>query len=248
MARQKNYLNNADLLEEMYISNDKGELTKKALDMLMLLAVRSQRKLPYSCEDDKEQCLSEAYVDIWQRWTKFNPYQVRIFRFEMIKKDQEFKFYRDIKDRSTLTKCVAVEPTDLYISDQGYMNLDAFNPDDIDISTTKEGAPDDMLPAHKRKLPTLPDRINKIVNNKYEEEKSRVLVEYTNDEGEVVQEYITKLQSVVRDPNPFSYFTSVCVNGFAKGFKELKPKKDKGRFISLDAGFGTDNGTDMYNA
>jgi len=245
MARQKNYLNNADLLEEMYKSNDKGELTRKALDMLMLLAERTQRKLPYPCEDDKQQCLSEAYVDIWQRWTKFNPYTVRIFRFEMINAGDEFKFYKDIEDRSTLTKCKAVLNAELYIEDQGYTGLGSFN---IDISTTKEGAPDDMMPAHKRKLPTLPDLINNIVNNKYMPEMSRVLVEYTNEEGEVVQEYITKLQSVVRDPNPFSYFTSVCVNGFAKGFKELKPKKDKGRFISLDAGFGSENGTDMYNA
>ena len=178
----------------------------------------------------------------------FDPYKVRVFRFEMLKAGDEFKFYRDIKDRSTLTKCVALEDTQLYIKGENYMTLSSFNPEDLDLTSTKEGAPEDMLPAHKRKLPTLPDRINSIISNKFDPELSKISVEYTNSEGELVIENINKIQSVVRDPNPFSYFTSVCVNGFAKGFKELKPKKDKNRFVSLDAGFGSENGTDMYNA
>ena len=38
MARKRNYLNNRDLLEQIIISKEAGELTPKALEFLMLLA------------------------------------------------------------------------------------------------------------------------------------------------------------------------------------------------------------------
>jgi hypothetical protein len=35
--------------------------------------------------------------------------------------------------------------------------------------------------------------------------------------------------------NPFSYFTQIIKNGFAEGFKQLHPEKDReGRLISLN--------------
>jgi hypothetical protein len=58
---------------------------------------------------------------------------------------------------------------------------------------------------------------------------------------------IIKANAVVKEPNPFSYFTSICINGYANGYKELRTKKDKGRFISLDAGFNNSDGTDLFN-
>ena len=115
-AKKKNYLSASNLLEEIYKSIDRDELTENALKMLMQLANRTQRKLYYSCVDDKEHALSEAYLDLWKRWRGFNPYKARRFKFEIIEPGKEFKFYRDINDRSTITKCKAIDHSELFIS------------------------------------------------------------------------------------------------------------------------------------
>lgn len=52
---------------------------------------------------------------------------------------------------------------------------------------------------------------------------------------------ITKKNIIIKEPNPFSFFTSTCINGFAKGWKELYPKKSKGKLISLDGGYSSDS-------
>ena len=49
-----------------------------------------------------------------------------------------------------------------------------------------------------------------------------------------------KEQIIIKDPNPFSFFTSSCINGYAKGWKRLYPKKSKGLLLSIDSGYNTD--------
>lgn len=61
------------------------------------------------------------------------------------------------------------------------------------------------------------------------------------------EKIITKEDMIVKEPNPFSFFTSTCINGFAKGWKELYPKKSKGKLISLDSGYGSSESEGIHN-
>lgn len=73
MARVRNYLNNRDLLEEIVKSKEQGELTPKALKMLMMLADRASTKLQYNNPDDRNDCIAFAYMDLYRYWAGFNP-------------------------------------------------------------------------------------------------------------------------------------------------------------------------------
>ena len=258
MSRTRNYVNNVDLLEELYLSIDQDELTRKGLDMLMKLAQRTQRKLYYSCEDDKQHCLSEAYFDLIKRWKKFNPYDVRSFGFELVEIDNDMKFYKDPNDRSSILKCTSVSEPEICIRKNGKIGYVKISELNIDWTITREGfiksnpnlfkkpgyrLPDDM--------PTIPELLTSMFSNEntgiFDPVRTRIRVKYKD--GDILREcFVNKTNAVVKDPNPFSYFTSICINGYAKGFKELRPKKDKGRFISLDAGFNNEDGTDLFNA
>lgn len=72
MPRKKNYLNNADLRDEIMLSKEKGELTRKALKMLMLLSERAQSKLSYEDPEDKRDCLSFAQMDLIKYWDRYD--------------------------------------------------------------------------------------------------------------------------------------------------------------------------------
>ena len=255
MARTKNYVNNVDLLEELYISIERDDLTRTCLDMLMKLAQRTQRKLYYSCEDDKQQCLSEAYLDIAKRWKRFDPFAVRSSGFELVEVGQTFKFYLDPKDRSSLTKCEVIADPELCAArddDRTYLKLSEMN---MNLEDTKEGhmkANPHLYANGPYRGPRLPS-ITEVLNDKfvneggfYDGKNSKVQIKYKMD-GEFIEATLLKANAVVKDPNPFSYFTSICINGSAKGYKELRPKKDKGRYISLDAGFNNADGTDLFN-
>jgi len=73
MARKRNYLNNRDLLEQIIISKEQGELTPKALEFLMLLADKCSRKLTYRNPEDRQDCIAYAYMDLYRYWRNFNP-------------------------------------------------------------------------------------------------------------------------------------------------------------------------------
>jgi hypothetical protein len=61
------------------------------------------------------------------------------------------------------------------------------------------------------------------------------------------EQIVKKVDMIVKEPNPFSFFTSTCINGFAKGWKELYPKKSKGKLISLDSGYGSSDTDGMHS-
>ena len=264
MARTRNYVNNVDLLEELYLSIEQENLTRKGLDMLMKLAQRTQRKLYYSCDDDKQHCLSEAYFDLIKRWTKFNPYSVRSFGFELINESRDIKFYKEPSDRGSILKCETVSGVEIGIRKDkklSYLKISDLN---IDWTITREGfikanphlfkKPGYRLPPT---MPTISELLSKTFSNNqsgiFDSSKTRIRVKYktlgsSKEDVKYTECWVNKANSVIKDPNPFSYFTSICINGYAKGFKELRPKKDKGKFISLDAGFNNSDGTDLFNA
>ena len=64
MPRQKNYLNNKDLYNEIVKSKEQGKLTREAEKMLILLAERAIRKMKYVDDDDRQDCLQFALLDL----------------------------------------------------------------------------------------------------------------------------------------------------------------------------------------
>ncbi len=73
MAKKKNYLNNKDLHAAMSESKDLGKLTPTAEKMLILLAERAITKMSYVNDDDRQDCLQFAMLDLLKYWQNFNP-------------------------------------------------------------------------------------------------------------------------------------------------------------------------------
>jgi len=70
--RKKQYLNNADLLEQIRLSKQQDSLTREAEKMLVLLATNAIKKLPYVHTADRDDCLQFAIYDLLKYWKGFN--------------------------------------------------------------------------------------------------------------------------------------------------------------------------------
>lgn len=81
VAKKKNYLNNKDLYNEIVKSKEAGKLTTNAEKMLVLLAERTIRKLKYVNEDDRQDCLQFALLDLLKYWQNFNPEYKNAFAY-----------------------------------------------------------------------------------------------------------------------------------------------------------------------
>lgn len=81
MAKSKNYLNNKDLYNEIVQSKEDDKLTKNAEKMLILLAERTIRKLNYVSNDDRQDCLQFAMLDLLKYWRNFNPKYPNAFAY-----------------------------------------------------------------------------------------------------------------------------------------------------------------------
>jgi len=73
VARTKNYLNNKDLYAEIVKSKEQDKLTREAEKMLILLAERTIRRMKYVDDQDREDCLQFALLDLLKYWKNFNP-------------------------------------------------------------------------------------------------------------------------------------------------------------------------------
>ena len=71
-------------------------------------------------------------------------------------------------------------------------------------------------------------------------QENKIKLNYIIKKNQREEKIFEKKDIIIKDTNPFSFFTSTCINGFAKGWKRLHPKKAKGILISLDSGFDTD--------
>ena len=81
MPRTKNYLNNKDLYNEIVKSKEQGKLTRDAEKMLILLAERAIRKMKYVNDDDRQDCLQFALLDLLKYWKNFNPKYTNAFAY-----------------------------------------------------------------------------------------------------------------------------------------------------------------------
>lgn len=68
----KYYLRNKDLLAEILVSKEKGELTYKAQEMFQLLAQRTIRKMRYYNPCDKDDCMQTGLLDMFANWKNFD--------------------------------------------------------------------------------------------------------------------------------------------------------------------------------
>jgi len=67
------HVKNKDLREELILSKEKDELTRKALEMFMLMAEKFSTKFKYIYSEDREDCISFAIMDCYQYWRGYNP-------------------------------------------------------------------------------------------------------------------------------------------------------------------------------
>lgn len=81
MARKKDYLNNKDLYDQMVLSKEQNKLTPEAEKMLILLAERTINKLSYVNDDDRQDCLQFALLDLLKYWRNFNPQYPNAFAY-----------------------------------------------------------------------------------------------------------------------------------------------------------------------
>ena len=67
-----NYLHNKDLYIEIVISKAQGKLTRKAQQMLEILANKTIDKKKYWANDDKLDCYQSGLLDMFNNWYNFN--------------------------------------------------------------------------------------------------------------------------------------------------------------------------------
>jgi len=79
--KSKNYLNNRDLYDQMVLSKDNDKLTSDAEKMLILIAERAINKMTYVSDDDRNDCLQFAVLDLLKYWRNFNPIYPNAFAY-----------------------------------------------------------------------------------------------------------------------------------------------------------------------
>jgi len=250
MAKSKNYLNKKDLLEEIYKSREQDELTSRCTKMLMLLAQKTIRKLYYKCEDDKQHALSEAYFDLAKNWRKFDPDFARFHGYADLQPGDEIRVNPEKgSPRTAAATVVENYPIDLLIAEV-----------EQDLKSKKMKLIETEYLSETKQLRVLrkstkDEMLNHFHEGRAGEEALKVETqEYFLDASEyniIKLDFIVKKnqrdvaifdkeQIIIKDPNPFSFFTSSCINGYAKGWKRLYPKKSKGLLLSIDSGYNTD--------
>ena len=66
------YLTNKDLYSEIVYSKARGRLTKKAEQMLELLAKKIIKRMYYSYSEDRLDCYQSGLLDLYSNWYNFD--------------------------------------------------------------------------------------------------------------------------------------------------------------------------------
>lgn len=74
-------IKNAELRDEIMKSKDLGELTPKALSMLLLMIDKIQMKFKYDNPEDQEDCKSAAIETILKKWDRYSTKYENCFSF-----------------------------------------------------------------------------------------------------------------------------------------------------------------------
>ena len=68
-----NYLEDRELYYEMKLSKGMGKLTRKAQNMLILIANQTIRKKESSFKENKDDALQSGLLHMFSNWKSFNP-------------------------------------------------------------------------------------------------------------------------------------------------------------------------------
>ena len=233
------HVKEARKLEEIYKSREQDELTDRCVKMLMLLAQKTIRKLYYKCEDDKQHALSEAYFDLAKNWKKFDPDFARFHGYADLKKGDEIRVNPEKgSPRTAAATVVENYPIDLLIAEVE-QDLKSKKMKLIDLEYLSESKQLRVLRKSTK------DEISKGDSEQHEyfldaSEYNVIKLDFIVKKNQRDVAMFDKEQIIIKDPNPFSFFTSSCINGYAKGWKRLYPKKSKGLLLSIDSGYNTD--------
>jgi len=66
------YVDNDELLRELIISKENNELTKRAIEIFLLMVDRISRTQSYKYEEDREDCMAFAIENICMQWKMFD--------------------------------------------------------------------------------------------------------------------------------------------------------------------------------
>lgn len=99
----KNYISNRNLYFEIVVSKARGKLTRRAENMLVLICNKLINKMFYKNKQDKEDCLSVAYLDIFKNWYLFDEFNNNPFAYysEIVKRGLA-KSWNQLKKRKGL--------------------------------------------------------------------------------------------------------------------------------------------------
>lgn len=67
------YVNGKELFNEISTSLEQGQLTPRALYLIQRMIKEISKIFTYSREEDKEDCMSSAMVDVLLYWNRFKP-------------------------------------------------------------------------------------------------------------------------------------------------------------------------------
>jgi hypothetical protein len=80
-VKEKNYLNNKDLYNEIVTSLEQAKLTPRAEKMFIILSEKVSTKMQYRNPDDKKDCIAFSQLDLFRYWKGFNPKYLNAFAY-----------------------------------------------------------------------------------------------------------------------------------------------------------------------
>lgn len=67
-----NYIDKEELLNEFKKSKEKGEMTDRFLELILIMVDNISNILSYKNEEDRKDCKSSAILDILKYWNKYD--------------------------------------------------------------------------------------------------------------------------------------------------------------------------------
>lgn len=108
------YINDNDLYFEIVLSKGRGQLTRKAEQMLILIANKIIVKLPYYNPEDRLDCLNTAILQLLSNWKSFNEKKFTL----------AVPFYTEIAKRGLAAGFNQLHPKEFK---KGYIELESIN-------------------------------------------------------------------------------------------------------------------------
>jgi len=68
-----NYADPEELKKEVLISLERGELTPRLIEIFQKMANEISKKFRYKDEEDRQDCIAFAMMDVIRYWKSFNP-------------------------------------------------------------------------------------------------------------------------------------------------------------------------------